>query len=158
MYQRMCAAAVMALVGLTAGCSDDAQKPAEPKTPPAAARDAGPVVTPPGPAKAEPENLPAEIAGLTAEATEVAVGAAIEVAAVVVDGENDPFHVFWRSTCGAISPDPAQPHRAIFVAPLAPGACQVTVEVKDAAMQSSATRSLDLLVTPPASQEVADVQ
>ncbi len=153
---------ILAAIGLLFGCSDDSKK-ADQQKPPAAAGDGGgggpgTPGTPGKPGQAEKENLPAEVVSLTAGATEVAVGGATDVTARVVDAENDPFYVYWQSSCGAISADPGQRSQAVFLAPLEPGACRVTVEVAGPGLTRPETRSLDILITPPADQEVADVQ
>jgi len=102
-------------------------------------------------------NLPPQLTGFKVESAVVEVGGTTSLEIGVVDPENDPFHVWWRASCGAVAQDSEAQGKAIFIAPMKPGECRVTAVIQDAEMRTTAEQVSRIQVTPAADSEADDV-
>jgi hypothetical protein len=101
---------------------------------------------PPVVGKADTENLPPQVRSFTARAAKLDAGGSTELSADIWDPEGDPYYAWWSSSCGVIAPRADEPGRALFLAPAAPGACTVTVELKDHEMRRPRALTYTLVV------------
>jgi hypothetical protein len=95
---------------------------------------------------ADTENLPPQVTAFKAREARVEAGASTELTATIVDPEQDRFYAWWTSSCGVIAPRRDDPARALFLAPSAPGACAVTLEVQDHQRKRGRTLAYTIVV------------
>ena len=62
--------------------------------------------TTPEEANPDQENQPARVVGFAAEPADIETGGTSVLHVQVEDPEQDPFHIWWQSSCGAVSPRP----------------------------------------------------
>jgi hypothetical protein len=102
------------------------------------------------------ENLPPELVSFEAETSAVEANGSTALTVRVRDAENDPFRVWWDSSCGIVSATANDASRAIFLAPSEPGVCTVTAQIQDADLQNTREYVYQLQVLPSSDMEVVD--
>lgn len=102
------------------------------------------------------ENLPPELVSFEAETSAVEANGSTALTVRVRDAENDPFHVWWDSSCGIVSATANDASRAIFLAPSEPGVCTVTAQIQDADLQNTREYAYELQVLPSSDMELID--
>ena len=104
--------------------------------------------------KARPENQAPMVLSFQAASQTVIAGGSTTLKVGIADPENDPFRVWWDSSCGNVVPRHRNPSSAIFLAPAKPGACQVTVIPEEKKTGRKTSARYQLLVTPYLSGEM----
>ncbi len=69
-----------------------------------------------------------------------------EISVAINNPDRIMYHLFWKTDCGIISPNPENSQKAIFIAPESIGHCTVTAEVKSQNMLNEQSIQISILV------------
>jgi uncharacterized protein YcfL len=85
------------------------------------------------------------ITQLTTDKSAVEIAGFVNLSLQIEIGIEQKYHIFWKSTCGMVSPDPSG-LKAIFIAPNSPQICNITATIKDSDMKLLAKREIAIEV------------